>query len=173
MMCGGCGEVGYCSKECQTTDWKDHKKVCKKKHKPKPKARNEEESHLRSEASDEVPVVWEDQQRLNTFGRANNRLREYNDKLEELKTQLAGLDDANGDIECLLDDDACRIQVGDLFVDVSNDDAAEYATKKADKIKAEMADIEVEVKKIQEEMAKLKVLLYAKFGNNINLETSQ
>lgn len=31
MHCGGCKIVYYCSKECQTSDWKDHKPVCWKK----------------------------------------------------------------------------------------------------------------------------------------------
>ena len=29
--CGGCNNIFYCSKECQRTDWKEHKKICKKK----------------------------------------------------------------------------------------------------------------------------------------------
>jgi hypothetical protein len=29
-FCGGCGVVPYCSKECQTASWKDHKKDCVK-----------------------------------------------------------------------------------------------------------------------------------------------
>eukprot|EP00729_Bicosta_minor_P017663 gene17663-biopygen9418 len=28
--CGGCSQRSYCSKECQTMDWKKHKKLCKK-----------------------------------------------------------------------------------------------------------------------------------------------
>jgi Tetratricopeptide repeat/MYND finger len=28
--CGGCGQVCYCSRECQLSDWKSHKKTCKK-----------------------------------------------------------------------------------------------------------------------------------------------
>lgn len=31
MLCSGCKIVYYCSKECQTSDWKDHKPVCWKK----------------------------------------------------------------------------------------------------------------------------------------------
>ncbi|PFH34085.1 MYND finger domain-containing protein [Besnoitia besnoiti] len=29
--CGACGEVYYCSAECQKQDWRHHKRVCKKK----------------------------------------------------------------------------------------------------------------------------------------------
>lgn len=28
MRCGKCGVVRYCSKECQASDWKMHKKAC-------------------------------------------------------------------------------------------------------------------------------------------------
>jgi hypothetical protein len=30
-MCQGCYRVRYCSRECQRADWKEHKKICKKK----------------------------------------------------------------------------------------------------------------------------------------------
>lgn len=33
--CGGCGTVGYCSKECQTEGWKEHKGECGRGYKPK------------------------------------------------------------------------------------------------------------------------------------------
>ena len=29
-QCSRCKKVNYCSKECQTSDWKKHKKQCKK-----------------------------------------------------------------------------------------------------------------------------------------------
>jgi tetratricopeptide (TPR) repeat protein len=37
QMCGQCRHVGYCSKECQKKDWKDHKKECKRKMKQESK----------------------------------------------------------------------------------------------------------------------------------------
>ncbi|RPA72403.1 hypothetical protein BJ508DRAFT_381582 [Ascobolus immersus RN42] len=35
LQCGGCKTVSYCSKECQKTDWKAHKSICKSNDKPK------------------------------------------------------------------------------------------------------------------------------------------
>ena len=29
QSCGGCQLVGYCSRDCQKSDWKSHKDVCK------------------------------------------------------------------------------------------------------------------------------------------------
>ena len=29
LYCGKCKTISYCSKECQKTDWKDHKALCK------------------------------------------------------------------------------------------------------------------------------------------------
>lgn len=36
--CSRCKEVSYCSRECQTADWRTHKNVCAKKRTSKPKA---------------------------------------------------------------------------------------------------------------------------------------
>lgn len=33
--CAGCGKVGYCSKECQVEGWKEHKRDCGRRYKPK------------------------------------------------------------------------------------------------------------------------------------------
>eukprot|EP01111_Echinosteliopsis_oligospora_P015717 TRINITY_DN629_c0_g1_i1.p2 TRINITY_DN629_c0_g1~~TRINITY_DN629_c0_g1_i1.p2 ORF type:complete len:114 (-),score=18.86 TRINITY_DN629_c0_g1_i1:332-673(-) len=30
-LCGKCGKVGYCGRDCQTKDWKFHKLVCRQR----------------------------------------------------------------------------------------------------------------------------------------------
>jgi len=32
LLCSGCRETAYCSKECQQKDWERHKKNCSKRH---------------------------------------------------------------------------------------------------------------------------------------------
>lgn len=169
-VCGGCGEVGYCSKECQTSDWKTHKKFCKKKHKAGETAG--ETSHLRSQNAADIPVLWEDQKNINSFGRLNHRMNELHDEAEAQKTKIAGLKDANDEIECLLDDDACRIKVGEMYVDVTNDEATEFAEARMEREKGDLKAIQAEQATLNVEMDKLKAVLYAKFGQTINLETS-
>lgn len=170
-LCAGCSEVGYCSKECQKEDWKEHKKVCKKVHK-RPAAQSAN-PHLADQNAKEVPVVWEDQQRINMFGRLNNRAQEIDDEIKAKKDAMAGLVDAAGEIEMLLDDDCCKIRVGDLFVQVTNEEAEEYAAQQKEEREAELAALTEEKAGLVVEMKKLKAILYAKFGGTINLETDK
>ena len=41
--CAGCGAVGYCGKECQVEGWKAHRRVCRRRSKPKRGEEGEEE----------------------------------------------------------------------------------------------------------------------------------
>jgi len=135
--------------------------------KPKPKAVSD-----RSADSKEIGVTWEDQQRINEFGRLNVRLTEINDELAVKKKNMDDLGDAEGDIECLLEDDACKIKVGTLYVEVSNEEAEEYVQECKAEQEEEIASLGKEKDTITSKMDKLKVLLYQKFGNQINLETN-
>lgn len=126
----------------------------------------------RANDSKEIGVVWEDQQRINEFGRLNHRFTEIKDEIGMVKRELADLNDAEGDIEVLLDDDACKIRVGTLMVEVSNDEAEEYVKECKIEKEEEMAALKKEMSEIDAKMNKLKAVLYAKFGKQINLETN-
>lgn len=136
----------------------------------KPKAKIP--SSLKKSDSKEVQVLWEDQQRINMFGRLNHRLLELNDEIEAKTNDVANLTDVSGDIEVLLEDDACKIKVGELFVIVSNEEAEEYAKEELEEKQAQVKALKTEKEGIEKEMTKLKGHLYAKFGDQINLETN-
>lgn len=133
--------------------------------KPKPR------SSKSTNETKEVQVVWEDQQRINEFGRLNIRLQEINDEIEKKNNDIANLGDVAGDIEVLLDDDACKIKVGEVFVTVSNEEAEEFAQDELKEREVQVATAKAEKDNIEKQMRTLKALLYAKFGNQINLET--
>ena len=58
----------------------------------------------------EVQVTWEDQNKINAFGRLNQRFEEVNDVVQRLRQQLEHLDDAADAVEMTLDDDACKYE---------------------------------------------------------------
>ncbi len=75
--------------------------------------------------------------------------------------------------ESLLDDDACRIKVGEVYIQTSNDNAAEYVEKEKKNATAELKEMEQRLAEITGKMDELKVQLYAKFKDSINLEYNE
>ena len=70
----------------------------------------------------EVDVTWEDQQKINTFGRLNIRKEEIEDEMAELKEEINKINDAADEI--IISDDI-KFTVGEVFVDVQDSDAGE------------------------------------------------
>jgi len=130
--------------------------------------------HMRKkDATDEVAVDWQDQQRINEFGRLNVRLGEVEEAMKKLTRELASLNDAEQEIEMLLDDDACKIRIGEVYVNVSNDDAETFITEEKEEKTTDMTKHEAEVSGIKSKMGVLRVALKAKFGDAINLDTDK
>ena len=55
--------------------------------------------------ADDVEVRWEDQQRINAFGRLNGRLHDLEDEIKGKANQHELLDDASNEIMLADDDD--------------------------------------------------------------------
>jgi len=68
------------------------------------------------ETDDAAEVTWEDQQRINSFSQLNNRLRNIEGKLEELKQEKEALDDLSTELELADEDDRVLYKVGEAFV---------------------------------------------------------
>eukprot|EP01083_Nonionella_stella_P012016 34113_1 len=167
--CGGCGEVFYCSATCQRSDWKEHKSVCKKKHKRK------SASHLvpRSAQQEKVSVLWEDQRKINEFGRLNQRLLEVVDEIKKKELETQSLDDARDEIQMCIEDDGIMRRVGECFVSVEEDDAEEFVDASQANAKEVQTKLSGERSDLEGRMEKLKIELYAKFGDSINLENTR
>ncbi|KAJ8359158.1 hypothetical protein SKAU_G00156830 [Synaphobranchus kaupii] len=122
-------------------------------------------------AVEDVNVTFEDQQKINKFARSTNRMTELKDEIEAKKKSLQNLEDASDDI-MMMDDDALRIpyQIGDVFISHTQDETQEMLEAAKEALKKEIKGLEGQVSSIQDVLADLKVQLYAKFGNNINLE---
>ncbi|NXF28640.1 PFD4 protein, partial [Nyctibius bracteatus] len=123
-------------------------------------------------AAEDVNVTFEDQQKINKFARNTSRITELKEEIEVKKKQLQNLEDACDDIMMLDDGDSGLIpyQIGDVFISHSQEETQEMLEEAKKSLQEEIEVLESRVESIQRVLSDLKVQLYAKFGNNINLE---
>ncbi|XP_019326239.1 PREDICTED: prefoldin subunit 4 [Aptenodytes forsteri] len=124
------------------------------------------------QAAEDVNVTFEDQQKINKFARNTSRITELKEEIEVKKKQLQNLEDACDDIMMLDDGDSLLIpyQIGDVFISHSQEETQEMLEEAKKSLQEEIEVLESRVESIQRVLSDLKVQLYAKFGNNINLE---
>uniref|UniRef100_A0A8C5QX92 Prefoldin subunit 4 n=1 Tax=Leptobrachium leishanense TaxID=445787 RepID=A0A8C5QX92_9ANUR len=84
--------------------------------------------------------------------------------------QLQNLEDACEDLMMLDDGLLVPYQIGDVFISHSQEEAQEMLENAKRVLEEDMEGLESRVASILQVLAGLKVQLYAKFGNNINLE---
>ena len=61
-------------------------------------------------------------------------------------------------------------QIGEIMVHLTAEEAQKYLQKQEEQVKEELKELYSSSQSIQKVMSDLKVQLYAKFGDNINLE---
>lgn len=69
------------------------------------------------------------------------------------------------------DDVDHRYKIGDAFLHLPLGEAQELLTTSTERIDSEVSTLEEKLSDVREEMQKLKIALYARFGKSINLET--
>ncbi|TNM86667.1 prefoldin subunit 4 [Takifugu rubripes] len=125
-------------------------------------------------AVEDVHVTYEDQQRINNFATNMRRMTELKNELEAKKKSLQNLQDASDDL-MMLDDDALMVpyQIGEVFISHTQEETQELLEAAKEALEQEARSIELRVSDIQQVLGDLKVHLYAKFGDNINLEADE
>ncbi|XP_028850202.1 prefoldin subunit 4 [Denticeps clupeoides] len=125
-------------------------------------------------AVEDVNVTFEDQQKINKFARNTSRMGELKDEIEAKKKSLQNLEDAGDDL-MMCEDDSQFIpyQIGEVFISHSQEETQEMLEAAKEALQQEIKALEDRVASIQEVLGDLKVQLYAKFGNNINLEADE
>ncbi|XP_068119637.1 prefoldin subunit 4 [Hyperolius riggenbachi] len=128
---------------------------------------------MKKAVAEDVNVTFEDQQKINVFARNTSRVTELKDEIEIKKKELQNLEDACDDIMMLEDSVMIPYQIGDVFISHSQEETQEMleAAKKA--VEEEIESSQRRVESIQQVLGDLKIQLYAKFGNNINLEADE
>nr|ODN86953.1 prefoldin subunit 4 [Cryptococcus depauperatus CBS 7841] len=141
----------------------------------------------REEEGDGVQVTWggfyasgkaltfvEDQQRINTFSKLNNRFTDVQDLLKAKREEKEYYDDLETELELADEDESQPImyKMGEAFFYLSLEEARAQLKEDMNKYEQEIEKLENKAEDCEKGMKELKVLLYAKFGKQINLETS-
>lgn len=115
-------------------------------------------------------VSWADQQKINKFSTLINKKDELSATVEKLTSEKEYIDDLALEIELLDDDDKVQYKIGEVFVHLKVEKAVQKIEKENEALDEKISTSNEEIEAIDEQLEELKQALYAKFGNNINLE---
>ena len=80
---------------------------------------------------EETEVRLVDQEKINEFGRLNNRLLEIRAEIVQVKDDLNKIDDSVAEMESFLSDDGkVKLLIGEAFIECDEDFANDYLEKK-------------------------------------------
>jgi prefoldin subunit 4 len=119
-------------------------------------------------------VSKEDQSKINRFARLNARLEDVKEEISSKTNELKNYEDAVSEAELkVLEDqgDNLHLQVGDILINLDPDKTQKWLEDKIEILKKSIRELEEKRETIVEEMGELKTHLYARFGNNIHLES--
>ena len=121
------------------------------------------------EKADGVSVKKEDQGKINKFARKNALLQELKDELKSKMDILRDIEEAEASI-LMTDDPVLPYRVGEVFFEMNPDNCQAMLDQSKKTCKERISGLEEEIVVIEGILSGLKVELYARFGNNINLE---
>jgi prefoldin subunit 4 len=125
--------------------------------------------YLLSPRNIQADVSFEDQKMINAFSRMNLKINELKARLAAKKRAIEDLEEAENEL-MLLDDETVPYAVGECIAHLPKDEVEERLQKLQEDTKTEENGIQEQVEKIAAQMEEYKGILYAKFGNSINLE---
>ncbi|KAF6202790.1 hypothetical protein GE061_003193 [Apolygus lucorum] len=123
-----------------------------------------------SEGDTEVNVLLEDQKKINRFARLHAKNDEISQEINDKKNELKNLDDAIDEMELMDDEEEVPFVVGESHIFETAATAKENIENIKKKVLDSIGDLQKTIDEQNAEMSNLKAELYAKFGNNINLE---
>jgi prefoldin subunit 4 len=114
-----------------------------------------------------IDVQKDDQNNICTFSRQHRRFTQLQKMIVAKKKNIQDISDATDEVFI---SDEIRFVFGETFVTVDATGAEELLGERAKREKGELADLEAELKQLEEDMKARKAQLYAKFGSQIYLE---
>lgn len=122
----------------------------------------------------DVHITYDDQQKINKFARCNIRLEDLKEELKTKETDLNNLGDAEDEMMIALDpEENVPFLLGEVFILKSQESATETLTRDKEAVRDEIVLLKSKAADLEASMSVLKSDLYAKFGNNINLEADE
>lgn len=115
-------------------------------------------------------VSWEDQQKINKFSTLINKKDELSATVEKLTSEKEYIDDLALEIELLDEDEKVQYKIGEVFVHLKVEKAVQKIEQENEALDSKISHSNEEIEAIDDQLDELKQALYAKFGNNINLE---
>ncbi|PGH12030.1 hypothetical protein AJ79_04539 [Helicocarpus griseus UAMH5409] len=121
--------------------------------------------------SEEMEVRREDQEKINRFSRLHQRETLLEDQLKTKHKDKEDLEEISMELELADEDEKIPYKIGDSFISLPLSEAQSLLTASTEQIDEEVSKLEESLSDIRDELQKLKVALYARFGRSINLET--
>ncbi|KAF9900642.1 hypothetical protein EC991_007068 [Linnemannia zychae] len=118
----------------------------------------------------DIQVSWQDQENINTFSKYNAKLQDLEEAYENKKTEKEYLDDLAMELELADEDEPVKYRIGEAFVSLSLEAAQERISKSQEELDQDIEGLKAQMDEAVEKMEGLKKVLYARFGNAINLE---
>lgn len=117
-----------------------------------------------------VQVLYEDQQKINEFSKLIMRKDAVEQELAVQRQEKEYLDDISLEIELIDEDEKIQYKIGDVFVFLKQSEVVEQLEKDAEQLDSKIEKLEEKESQLDFRISELKTILYAKFGDNINLE---
>lgn len=115
-------------------------------------------------------VTFEDQQKINEFSKLIMRKDAIAQELTLQREEKEYLDDVSLEIELIDEDEPVQYKVGDLFIFMKQSKVTAQLEEDAERLDNKIQTLEDKQRDIDSRLDALKAALYAKFGDNINLE---
>lgn len=115
-------------------------------------------------------VTYEDQQKINKFSKLIMRKDNLEKELQQQKQEKEYMDDVSLELELVDEDELVPYKIGDLFLNLRQSEVVEQLEKDMENVDSLIDSLETQESELDEELRVLKSSLYAKFGDNINLE---
>ncbi|SJM82456.1 probable Prefoldin subunit 4 [Zygosaccharomyces bailii] len=115
-------------------------------------------------------VTYEDQQKINQFSKLIMRKDAVEQELSQHRQEKEYLDDVSLEIELIDEEEPVQYKIGVIFLVLKQHEVVEQLEKDVETVEQSISHLETQSDQLETQIKELKTVLYAKFGDNINLE---